>query len=102
MHGFGGMLSFELNESMAPKPFLQSLKLIAPAMSLGGVESTVTMPIYTSHKPMPAEERKRIGIADNLVRISVGIESASDLIEDLRQAFSLAAVENVTRTSCSV
>ena len=99
MHGFGGMLAFDLNDRLATKPFLQSLKLIAPAMSLGGVESTVTMPIHTSHKPMPEVERKKIGIGDRLVRMSVGIESADDLIEDLMQALKLTVSEQVPLTS---
>jgi len=88
MNGFGGMISFELAGSECPRKFLQWLKVITPAMSLGGVESTVTMPIHTSHKPMHADERARLGIGDRLVRLSVGIEGATDLIEDLSQALA--------------
>ena len=60
-------------------------------MSLGGVESTVTIPIYTSHKPVPSEERERLGVGPRLIRISTGIEAADDLIADLQQAFKAHA-----------
>jgi cystathionine beta-lyase/cystathionine gamma-synthase len=62
--------------------------LIKRAISLGGVESTVTLPYLTSHKKMTAEERKAIGVSDNLVRFSVGIEEAQDLIDDINQALA--------------
>lgn len=86
MTDFGGMLSFRLNETVSVKGFLKRLELITPAMSLGGVESTVTIPSFTSHKAMPVEERLRMGINEQLVRLSVGIESADDLMADLQQA----------------
>jgi cystathionine beta-lyase/cystathionine gamma-synthase len=91
MTGFGGMLSFCLAENLSAKSFLESLELIAPAMSLGAVESTVTIPALTSHKPLPQELREELGISDQLVRMSVGIESAQDLIQDLERALSRAA-----------
>lgn len=96
MAGFGGMISFDLAGSGCPKMFLQQLKLIAPAMSLGGVESTVTIPVYTSHKPMPVQERERLGISDRLVRLSIGIEGAEDLVNDLGQAFQACARNETT------
>jgi cystathionine beta-lyase len=87
MSGFGGMLSFELNgDSGFPTPFLRCLKLITPAVSLGGVETLICCPAQTSHSKISAEERRRIGINDSLLRLSVGIEDADDLIEDLDKA----------------
>ncbi len=82
--GFGGMLSFEVNGDA--HIFMGKLQLIKRAISLGGVESTVTSPVKTSHAKMNAEERTAIGVTDNLVRFSVGIEDVSDLIEDIKQA----------------
>lgn len=86
MHGFGGMLSFELHESIDAKAYQQRLKLIKPAMSLAGVESTVIQPSLTSHALMTPDERARQGISDQLLRLSVGIENKEDIIEDLIQA----------------
>jgi cystathionine beta-lyase/cystathionine gamma-synthase len=82
--GFGGMLSFEVKGDA--HAFMGKLRLIKRAISLGGVESTVTSPVRTSHAKMNAEERAAIGVTDNLVRFSVGIEDATDLINDLKQA----------------
>lgn len=90
MKGFGGMLSFELSEGYCAKRLLRSLKLIAAAMSLGGIESSVTIPALTSHKPMPAAERERLGISPRLVRLSTGIEDAADLKADIEQALENA------------
>ena len=87
MRGFGGMLSFELDLSaIHPKDFLRRLRLIRPAISLGGVETIISAPVATSHVKMSPEEPKRVGIGDSLVRLSVGIEAPDDLIADLRQA----------------
>ena len=86
MHGFGGMLSFELNEVYDASLFQKSLQLIKASMSLAGVESTVLSPSQTSHALMGEEERKRQNIKDGLIRFSVGIEEAEDLIEDIKQA----------------
>lgn len=86
MKGFGGMLSFELNADFNASKFQKALKLIKPAMSLAGVESTVLSPTLTSHSLLSAEERKRQGIADGLIRFSVGIEETVDLIADIEQA----------------
>jgi len=87
MKGFGGMLSFELDsQAVAPAAFLRKLKLITPAVSLGGVETLICRPADTSHSKISAEERKRIGISDSLLRLSVGIENVEDLMEDLENA----------------
>jgi cystathionine beta-lyase/cystathionine gamma-synthase len=82
--GFGGMLSFEVKNNA--DDFMKKLKLIKRAISLGGIESTITSPAKTSHVKMSANERASIGVTDNLVRFSVGIEEAEDLIEDIKQA----------------
>lgn len=84
--GFGGMLSFEV-KSDAHK-FMNNLKLIKRAISLGGVESTITSPAKTSHVKMNADDRAAIGVTDKLVRLSVGIEEVEDLIEDIKQALT--------------
>jgi cystathionine beta-lyase len=87
MTGFGAMLSFELDEAaVSPDDCLRRLRLIRPAVSLGGIETTVCSPAKTSHAKMSAEERKRIGVSDALLRLSVGIEHVDDLMEDLEQA----------------
>jgi len=86
MTGFGAMLSFELDAAVSPDDCLRRLKLIRPAVSLGGIETTICSPAQTSHAKMSAEERKRIGVSDALLRLSVGIENVEDLIEDLGQA----------------
>ena len=87
MKAYGGMLSFELDEGLVDTTkFLKRLRIIKPAVSLGGVESTICAPAVTSHARISAEERKRIGITDSLLRLSVGIEHVDDLIDDLEQA----------------
>jgi cystathionine beta-lyase/cystathionine gamma-synthase len=85
--GFGGMLSFELGGGLpAAETFLSRLRLPVVAPSLGGVESLVTRPAATSHAGMPPALRREMGIADGLVRLSVGIEAPEDLVSDLAQA----------------
>lgn len=87
MKAYGGMLSFELDESYGEaSAFLKRLRVIKPAVSLGGIESTICAPAVTSHARISPEERKRIGIIDSLLRLSVGIEHVDDLIEDLKEA----------------
>lgn len=98
MHGFGGMLSFELNEDFDASLFQKSLKLIKSSMSLAGVESTVLSPTQTSHSLMSAEERARQGIKDGLIRFSVGIEEAEDLIADIEQALSQVRIQQPVST----
>jgi cystathionine gamma-lyase len=87
MTGFGGMLSFYVNKKVNPKNFLEKLKIIALAESLGGVESLINQPASMTHASITKEERDRIGITNNLLRLSVGIEEVEDLKEDLEQAF---------------
>ena len=84
--GCGGMLTLDLGTLKAAQRFRRKVKLIAPAASLGGVESLVSLPIETSHAYATADERERLGIGDGLVRISVGIEDIEDLIVDVRRA----------------
>lgn len=86
MKGFGGMLSFELVDGLDAMAFQKALKLIKSSMSLAGVESTMLSPHKTSHALMTQEERDKIGVSDNLIRFSVGIESKKDLIADIEQA----------------
>lgn len=91
MSGFGGMLSFEIklnNEQI--KTFMRSLKVILPAISLGGVESLMGCPRISSHAKVSAETRAALGIKDNLMRFSVGIEDADDLYHDIAQAYEHA------------
>ncbi|MFK8056350.1 MAG: PLP-dependent aspartate aminotransferase family protein [Saprospiraceae bacterium] len=86
MHGFGGMLSFELVEGFDPVAFQQNLKLVASAMSLGGVDTSVCSAYLTSHRTISAERRAAEGISDQLIRMSMGIEDVRDLQEDVAQA----------------
>ena len=80
------MISFELYENYDIKKFFSSLKLIALAESLGGVESLVCHPASMTHASIPYETRQKIGITDGLIRLSIGIENIDDLIDDLKQA----------------
>ncbi|RLC05999.1 MAG: cystathionine beta-lyase [Deltaproteobacteria bacterium] len=87
MRAFGGMVSFEIdNKKMVPHQFLRNLKMIRPALSLGGVETIVCAPVATSHEKISDAERADLGITDALLRLSVGIEDADDIIADLEQA----------------
>lgn len=86
----GAMISFELKEKYDFKKFFSSLGLIALAESLGGVESLACHPASMTHASIPREIREKVGITDGLIRLSVGIESADDLIEDLKQAIEKA------------
>jgi len=84
--GAGAMISFVLHEQYDYRVFFESLKLISLAESLGGVESLVCHPATMTHAAIPADIRRSVGIVDELIRFSVGIEDADDLIEDLKQA----------------
>jgi len=88
MRGFGGMISFELkdNSVAAAMKVLSSTKLFSLAESLGGVESLINHPASMTHASIPRAERIKNGLSDSLIRLSVGIEDAGDLIEDLQQA----------------
>ena len=85
--GFGGMISFVVNDKVDYKKFVKSLKLITLAESLGGVESLICHPATMTHAAIPYEIRQSVGIVDNLLRLSVGIENVFDLIDDLNNAF---------------
>jgi cystathionine beta-lyase/cystathionine gamma-synthase len=84
--GPGGMLSFDLGSLKAARRLLNHVKLCALAESLGGVESLISLPALMTHASMPQEVRERVGITEGLVRLSVGIEDADDIIADLDQA----------------
>jgi cystathionine beta-lyase len=86
MRGFGGMLSFEMRDAGQVDGMLSRLRVVMPALSLGGVESLVCVPSRTSHRKMTPAERESVGISDGLVRVSVGIEDIEDLVEDFGQA----------------
>ena len=88
MRDFGGMISFELkNDSVEEaKRVLSSTHLFSLAESLGGVESLINHPASMTHASIPREERVKNGLSDSLIRLSVGIEDAEDLIEDLKKA----------------
>jgi len=87
LDGFGGMLAIELTGGgKAADRFMRRLKLIMHATSLGGVDSLVSEPRYSSHASMSSEERARLGIPDGFLRLSIGIEDADDIIADIEQA----------------
>jgi cystathionine beta-lyase/cystathionine gamma-synthase len=90
MRGFGGMVSFTFvsGKKEDSVDFLERLKVFTLAESLGGVESLANHPALMTHASIPEDKRKEIGITDDLVRLSVGIEDADDLIEDLKQALA--------------
>jgi cystathionine beta-lyase/cystathionine gamma-synthase len=88
--GYGGMLSYELAGGLqAAETLIRTVKIPLIAPSLGGMESLLTRPAGTSHSGLTPEERKKIGIADGLIRMSVGIESADEIIDDLRRGLEL-------------
>lgn len=88
MSGFGGMISFSLKGDQLSDAFtvLENTHLFALAESLGGVESLVGHPATMTHAAIPKKEREKVGLKDSLIRLSVGIEDAADLVEDLRKA----------------
>ncbi len=87
MRGFGGVVSFELKEGVeAVNSFLRRIKVFSLAESLGGVASLAEHPATMSHASMPKDYREKVGITDELIRLSVGLENIDDLIEDLGQA----------------
>jgi cystathionine gamma-lyase/cystathionine beta-lyase len=99
MKDFGGMLSLVLKNASLEETFkvASSFKVFSLAESLGGVESLVNHPSTMTHASVPKEERERVGVVDNLLRLSIGVEDVEDLIEDLKQALStkVASVETV-------
>ena len=89
MNGFGGIISLEINGGLeASKKFLEKTKIFSLAESLGGVESLIEHPTLMTHASVPKAVRDEIGISDGLIRLSVGIESIEDLIDDINQALS--------------
>jgi cystathionine gamma-synthase len=94
--GKGGMLSFRIAKEEWVAPFLQYLKIITFAESLGGVESFITYPATQTHADIPEEERNKLGICNRLLRFSVGIEFIDDLIEDLENVFQQLEKEVLT------
>jgi len=90
MSGFGGMISFTIKGGLAEsRKVLETTKLFTLAESLGGVESLIEHPAIMTHASVPLENRLKLGISDNLIRISVGIEDTQDLIDDLTQALAV-------------
>jgi len=87
MNKFGAIVSFELNSTIKASAFFDALQLIKPSLSLAGVESTMLAPSKTSHSLLSPQERIDAGIADELIRFSLGIEEVGDLIQDIEQAF---------------
>jgi cystathionine gamma-lyase len=99
MRGGGGMISFVVGDGAGPAPrpaieraraILKSVRLLACAESLGGVESLIEHPAIMTHASVPREQRERLGISDGLIRLSVGIEHVDDILADLEQAFRAA------------
>lgn len=86
MRGFGGLISFGLGSLDRARTLLESLRLMALAESLGGVETLISHPATMTHASVPPERRQQLGITDDLVRVSVGIEDLDDLKDDLAQA----------------
>jgi cystathionine beta-lyase len=87
------MISFELKDNYDINVFYESLQLITLAESLGGVESLVCHPSTMTHAAIPEEIRKKVGITDGLIRLSIGIEDIDDILEDLEQAIKASEVE---------
>ena len=88
MTGFGGMISFFIKGGLPEaRRFLENVKIFALAESLGGAEFLIEHPAIMTHASVPAEMRKTLGIHDNFIRLSVGIEHIDDLLNDLDHAF---------------
>jgi cystathionine beta-lyase/cystathionine gamma-synthase len=88
MRGFGGLIAVELGSLERARTLLESVRLMALAESLGGVETLISHPASMTHASVPAERRRQIGVTEDMVRISVGIEDLDDLREDLEQALA--------------
>jgi cystathionine beta-lyase/cystathionine gamma-synthase len=86
MQGFGGLLAFQMGSFERARTVLNSVRLMALAESLGGVETLISHPTTMTHASVPAARRLQLGITEDMVRISVGIEDLDDLKEDLAQA----------------
>ena len=90
MRDFGGMISITLKGADLQETYrvASSFKVFALAESLGGVESLINHPVSMTHGSIPKEEREKVGVVDNLLRLSVGVEDVDDLLDDLAQALS--------------
>jgi cystathionine beta-lyase/cystathionine gamma-synthase len=88
MRGFGGMLSFDVGTFEGARRVCNSVRLMALAESLGGVETLISHPASMTHASVPPERRAAIGLTDSLLRISTGIEDPEDLIADIDQALT--------------
>jgi cystathionine gamma-lyase/cystathionine beta-lyase len=90
MRAFGGMLSFTLKNDTLENAtkLMESVELFSLAESLGGVESLINHPVTMTHGSIPKSERDKVGVTDNLLRLSVGVEDIEDLLDDLKQALS--------------
>lgn len=89
MAGFGGIITFFIKGGLdAARRFLERVKIFSLAESLGGVESLIEHPAIMTHASLPKEVREKVGISDELIRISVGLENVDDLIEDIEKAFA--------------
>jgi cystathionine beta-lyase/cystathionine gamma-synthase len=86
MRGFGGLITFQLGSLERARTLLNSVRLMALAESLGGVETLISHPVTMTHASVPEEHRRRIGLTDDMVRVSVGIEDVNDLRDDVSQA----------------
>jgi cystathionine beta-lyase/cystathionine gamma-synthase len=97
MTGGGGMVTFEVEGTGEDaRRVSEALHLFTLAPSLGGVESLVCIPVLTSHLSVPEDERRKMGVTEQMIRLSVGIESADDLVADLEQALKAVAAAAVT------
>jgi cystathionine gamma-lyase/cystathionine beta-lyase/cystathionine gamma-lyase/homocysteine desulfhydrase len=86
MRGFGGLVTFQAGSLERARTLLNNVRLMALAESLGGVETLISHPVTMTHASVPEEHRRRIGLTDDMVRVSVGIENIEDLVDDLAQA----------------
>jgi cystathionine beta-lyase/cystathionine gamma-synthase len=86
MRGFGGLLAFQMGSFERARTVLNSVRLMALAESLGGVETLISHPVTMTHAAVPEERRLKLGITDDMIRVSVGVEHLDDLREDLAQA----------------
>jgi cystathionine beta-lyase/cystathionine gamma-synthase len=86
MKGFGGMISFDVDDAARARRVAEKVKIFALAESLGGVESLIGHPASMTHASVPPVLRKEMGLTDSLLRLSVGVEDVEDLLKDLDQA----------------
>ncbi len=102
LRGAGGVLSFEVVDGINPADVLNNLRLFRLAVSLGAVESLAELPCRMTHFELPREERLKVGITDELIRLAIGIEDVADLKEDLGQAFEKASEKHSDKWSNAI